>query len=41
MKEKLKEKYLLEYYKSRLLDKLRNLRQSDISIQDYIAKLRI
>jgi len=38
MKEKLKEKYFLEYYENRLLDQLHNLYQSDMSIQDYIAK---
>ena len=38
MKEKLKEKYLPKYYRNRLLDQLHNLRQTDMSIQDYIAK---
>ena len=38
MKEKLKEKYLPEYYKNRLLDQLNNLRQGDMSVQNYIAK---
>jgi len=37
MKEKLEEKYLPEYYRNHLLDKLHNLRQSDISVQDYRA----
>ena len=38
MKEKLKEKYLLEYYRNCLLDQLHNFRQGDILVQDYIAK---
>jgi len=38
IKEKLKEKYLPEYYRNRLLDQLHNLRPRDISVQDYIAK---
>jgi len=35
MKHKLKEKYIPDSYKHRLLDKLHNLRQSSRSIQDY------
>ena len=38
MKEKLKEKYRPEYYKNRLLDQLHRLRQSDMSVQNYITK---
>jgi len=38
MKEKLKEKYLPEYYRTCILNQLHNLCQGDISIQDYIAK---
>ena len=34
IKEKLKEKYLLKYYKNRLLDLLRNLHQGNMSVQD-------
>jgi len=37
-KEKRKEKYVPEYYRNHLLDQLYNLRQNDISVQDYIAK---
>jgi len=38
MKEKLKEKYISEYYRNRLLDQSHNLRQGDMSVQVYIAK---
>ena len=38
MKEKLKGKYLFEYYRDHFLDQLYNLRQSDMPVQDYIAK---
>jgi len=40
MKEKLKEKYLPEYYRNSLLDQLYNLHQDDISVQDNIAKFK-
>jgi len=40
IKEKLKEKYFLEYCKNSLLDKLHNLRQGNTSVQDYIAKFK-
>jgi len=38
--EKKKEKFkcIFEYYKNRLLDQLQNLRQGDMSVQDYITK---
>jgi len=35
MKQKLKEKYIPDSYKHRLLDKMHNLHQSNRSIQDY------
>ena len=37
MKNKLKEKYLSEFYRNHLLDKLHNLHQGNISFRDYIA----
>jgi len=35
MKQKLKNKYLLNFFKHRLLDKLYSLRQVNRSVQDY------
>jgi len=35
MKQELKEKYILDFYKHRLLDKLHSLRQSSRSVQVY------
>ena len=35
MKQKLKEKYLLDSYKHRLLDKLHRLHQGSMSVQEY------
>ena len=37
MKEKLSEKYLPKYYRNYLLYQLHNLRQGQMSFQDYIA----
>jgi len=38
MKQKLKEKYLFDFYKHRLLDKLHSLRQGSRSIQNYTTE---
>jgi len=39
MKDKLKEKYLLEFYMDHLLDKLHNLCRDNMSVRDYIARV--
>jgi len=38
MKQKLKEKYILDSYKRRLLDKLHSLHHGSKSVQDYTIK---
>jgi len=38
MKQKVKEKYLSDSHKHHLLDKLHNLRQGSMSVQDYTIK---
>ena len=38
MKDRLKEKYLSEFYRRHLLDELHNLRQDNMSIWNYIAR---
>jgi hypothetical protein len=38
MKQKLKEKYLPTYYRSKLVEQLFNLRQSTSSVSDYLAR---
>ena len=41
IKEKLKKKYLFEYYTNRLLDQLHNLYQGDMSVQLHRLNLMI
>jgi len=38
MKQKIKERYLFDFYKHRLLDKLQCLRQGTRSVQDYTTE---
>ena len=38
MKEKIKKKYLPEYYRNRLLHQLHNFRQGNMLVHDYITK---
>ena len=38
MKYKLKDKYFLDSYKHRLLDKLHNIRQGSMSVHDYTTE---
>ena len=38
MKQKFKEKYLSDFYKHRLSDKLHSLRQGSMPVQDYTTE---